>query len=68
MNNAKQEKIHEPFVRMVKRDGMSKKTAWLIRGGSIIAALLFCSLVQVYILFLYHIVFSFILITSLVYF
>ncbi len=47
MNNAKIEKTHEPFVRMVKRDGMSRKMAWIIRAVSIIAALLFCSLVTV---------------------
>ncbi len=47
MNNVKMEKTHEPFVRMVKRDGMSRKMSWIIRAVAIIAALLFCSLVTV---------------------
>ena len=34
----------EPFVRMVKRDGISTKKAWLIRGIAIVGALIVCAL------------------------
>ena len=34
----------EPFVRMVKRDGISTKKAWLIRGCAIVCALIVCAL------------------------
>ncbi len=34
----------EPLVRMVKRDGISAKKAWLIRGITLVAALVVCAL------------------------
>lgn len=40
-------KIHEPLVRMAKRDAMSWKKAWLIRGAAILGALLFSAIVTV---------------------
>lgn len=35
---------HEPLVRIVKRDGISKKKAWLIRAAAIVSALIISAL------------------------
>ncbi len=37
-------KTKEPFLRIVKRDGMKAWKGWLIRGGSLLAALVICAL------------------------
>ena len=34
----------EPLIRMVKRDGISTKKAWLIRGIALGGALIICAL------------------------
>ncbi len=47
MNNTRTNKNHEPLIRMIKRDGLSRKKAWIIRGSAIVFALLFCAVVTI---------------------
>lgn len=37
-------KVKEPFLRIVKRDGLTTWKAWIIRGIALVAALLICAL------------------------
>ncbi len=38
-------KVKEPLFHIVKRDNISKKQEWIIRGAAIIAALIVCALI-----------------------
>ena len=40
-------KIHEPLFHIVKRSAIPKWQSWLVRIGSVIAALIICGIVTV---------------------